>query len=101
MTSIMAAKRINLIGALFLCALSPLFAAENHWTGAGANSCWTNQANWSLGIVPDLTQDVVIDQTGTTPIILNVPAEILGFRLGTTGTARLSEAHGSPGQRGL
>jgi hypothetical protein len=91
MARIMEAKRIQLIGALFLCALSPLFAAENHWTGADANSYSTNKANWSLGTVPDLTQDVSIDQTGANPVIFITNATAKNFSHHRFYRARIEE----------
>jgi hypothetical protein len=87
--------RMVLISGVVLCVLSPLFAAENHWTGAGGDAYWTNAANWSLGIVPDLSQDVFIDEIGTNAVILNASAEIGNFNLGTIGPARLDIVGGS------
>lgn len=64
---------------VFVAGLLP--AAENHWTGAGNDSLWTNPANWSLGILPDASQDVFIERMRTN-VILNGSAEAGSLSLG-------------------
>src|SRR5437660_11568748 len=72
-----------LFWCFFLCAVHPASGSENHWTAAGGDNLWTNAANWSLGIVPDASQDVVIAPIGTDPVMLNGAAEVASCTLGS------------------
>src|SRR5690606_1502173 len=51
---------------LFICLLLGMFSAsgQNIWEG-DVNNLWSNSANWSLGVVPNSTHDVIIP-TGST-----------------------------------
>ena len=43
-------KSISTVLALAACALSLAANAERHWTGGGATTDWTDNANWGAGI---------------------------------------------------
>jgi hypothetical protein len=87
--------RIGFIGALVLSQVVSLSATENRWTGAGGNWMWTNAANWSLGIPPQVGHAVVIAETGTNVVVLNAPAQITSLELGgSVGAANLSITSG-------
>lgn len=43
--------------------------ATVNWSGATAE--WRNQANWAEGLIPDAAHNVVIPNTGTSPLIVN------------------------------
>ena len=73
----------------------PARAVENHWTGTAGDNRWTNAANWSLGIVPDSTQNVFVEQTGTNAVILDVSVTVASLSLGDpAGPATLNIAGG-------
>ena len=66
-------------------------AVENHWTGTAGDNLWTDAANWSLGVVPDYSQDVFVEQTGTNAVVLDVSATVASLSLGSpTGPATLN-----------
>jgi len=69
---------------LFLALGGSAVAVQNNWTGAGGDMLWTNSANWSLGVLPDSTQDVFIGDTDTNAVILNAAAQAGTFSLGST-----------------
>jgi len=48
---------------LFLVAIAPVLADTNSWTKPD-NGFWEEQAYWSLGMLPDATQDVLFDNAG-------------------------------------
>src|SRR5262245_2142011 len=74
----------------------PLPAAENHWTGAAADNLWMTPTNWSLGIVPDASHDVFIEQTSTNGVLLNDMVSVASFTLGgTSGPAILNITNGA------
>ena len=82
---------------LLLCLQlpGPARAAENHWMGTAGDNRWTNAANWSLGIVPDYTQDVFVEQTGTNAVVLDVSVAVASLSLGDpAGPATLNIAGG-------
>ena len=54
-----AALRSHIIGILIF-ASSLAYPAANIWTGGGGNSSWSNINNWSLGRVPNATDDATI-----------------------------------------
>jgi hypothetical protein len=57
---------------------------------------WTNAANWSLGVQPNSSHDVVIRQTGANTVILNAAVEVASLDLGQPGgQARLSITNGA------
>jgi hypothetical protein len=88
---------------LVACALLPWFigqnvliAADNHWTGLGSDSTWTNAANWSLGTAPATNDNVFIEQTETNPVVLSSSAEVASLTLGSSnGVAALDMANGA------
>ena len=69
---------------LFLVLSFSAGAVQNTWTGAGGNMLWTNAANWSLGVLPDSTQDIFIGDTATNAVILDAPAQAANLSLGST-----------------
>src|ERR1700733_12807791 len=75
---------------LCLAVISPALAVQNNWTGGGGDMLWTNAANWSLGVLPDSTQDVFINNTGTNPVVLNAYAEAANFSLGSNAVLNLA-----------
>jgi len=78
--------------ALWFClaAISPALAVQNNWTGAGGDMLWTNSANWSLGVPPDSTQDVLIDNTGTNAVVLDASAQAGSLMIGSNGELNLT-----------
>ena len=89
---------MNRIRALFFCRgvrilvlllglqlLGSVQAAENHWTGTVGDHLWRSAANWSLGVVPDYSQDVFVAQTGTNAVILDVSATVGSLIIGNAG----------------
>ncbi|MGM0745523.1 MAG: BspA family leucine-rich repeat surface protein [Bacteroidota bacterium] len=59
-------KTYNIVRVLFFLVLSVFFgssalAQDVSWTGAGDGTSWEDPNNWSLGIVPGSTSNVVID----------------------------------------
>jgi hypothetical protein len=86
----------KLLCLTFVCWASLLSAQENRWTGTGGDNSWTNAANWSLGAVPDWSQDVVIEQTDTNGVVLDASAQTAAFTLGgASGSAILNIVGGS------
>jgi hypothetical protein len=73
-------RALSFLPALLL--LGSLHAAENYWTGTAGDNMWTNAANWSLGVAPDMTQDVFVEQTGANPVVLNSAVEVASINLG-------------------
>jgi hypothetical protein len=63
-------------------------ATDNYWTGGGGDNLWTNGANWSLGL-PNSTQNVFIEDTGTNAVVLNANATVAGLNLGGTQTVAM------------
>jgi len=71
------------------------FALQNQWTGAAGDNSWFNSTNWSLGVLPDATQDVLIEQTGTNSVFVGNLAEVNSLTLGgAIGTASLYITNG-------
>ena len=73
--------RITLVG-LVLMGATRLPASQNVWTGAAGDNLWTNGANWTLAALPEITQDVVIQDTGGNAVVLNAPVEVGSLILG-------------------
>jgi hypothetical protein len=87
--------KVLLIALISCSSALASFGLENHWTGAGGDMYWTNSANWSLG-VPDSTQNVVIGNTATNPVVLDTAGMAGSFSLGATqGMAVLNIDGGS------
>jgi hypothetical protein len=76
----------QIIAASLLVFCGKIVAAENHWTGGAHNNFWTNAGNWSLGILPNATQDVFIDVGTTNNVMLDDYAEAATFHLDATLT---------------
>jgi len=74
------------LAALLACLIfgfaSPATAVENHWTGSGNDSLWSDPANWSLGRLPLPGDAVYIDLDGIYSVILDTNTEVLSFALG-------------------
>jgi hypothetical protein len=81
---------------LLVSSATAVLGDDNHWTGAGGDMFWTNSANWSLGVLPDSSQNVFIGNTDTNPVVLNTAATVGNFSLGgTNGMAILNVDGGS------
>jgi len=64
----------------------------NYWTGAAGDNLWTSAGNWSLGALPDSSQAVAIENSGTNSVILDSPEWIWGLSLGGSATLSISGA---------
>jgi hypothetical protein len=62
-------------------SISTTFGLDNHWFKGGGDMYWTNTANWSLGVLPDSTQDVFLEDLGTNAVVLNGAATVRSFKL--------------------
>ncbi len=81
--------RVGLLS--IVCGTFSAAGIQNLWTGAAGDNLWSNPTNWSLGTLPNSTQDVVIGQTGTNIVLLSTSAAVAGFQLGSTqGVAALT-----------
>ena len=70
-------------GAMLLLAVGQAGAiTTNYWTGAAGDNLWTSAGNWSLGALPDSSQAVAIENSGTNSVILDSPEWIWGLSLG-------------------
>jgi hypothetical protein len=54
---------------LFLVAMAPAFADTNSWTKPG-NGFWEEQTYWSLGVLPDPTQQILFDNAGLKALVI-------------------------------
>src|SRR6185295_6590955 len=54
---------------LFLVAIAPALADTNSWTKPD-NGFWEEQAYWSLGVLPDATQDVLFNNAGSKALVI-------------------------------
>ncbi|RZM12836.1 MAG: hypothetical protein EOO88_45080 [Pedobacter sp.] len=58
---------------------STIAYAQVTWTGGGGNSDWHTGANWSSGLVPDASTDVLLNNstvTGSYPVQVNSTAAV-------------------------
>jgi hypothetical protein len=62
-------KLTYLIVLLFFCLSINLLAKQNVWNGTVSNRNWNDPNNWSLGRVPDKTDDVIIYQGNHPPVV--------------------------------
>src|SRR5690348_4877898 len=64
------------------------------WTGAGANSLWTNPTNWDRLAVPGLNDDVIVTNTAGKHIVLNVDTTISSLTVGGGSTTAVLDLVG-------
>ena len=69
---------------LLLLALAafalPVGAASITWSGAGANTNWSNSANWQGGVVPGASDRAVFNGTSPSGLVnVDVPVTVIGF----------------------
>ncbi len=71
-------------------------AVTASWTGLGGDSSWSTAANWSTGIVPNLSStDVVIGDAAPSTISLNSASNVLLKSLTITKSSDLTIAKGT------
>src|SRR4051812_6287177 len=70
---------------VFIC-VSAHAGVITRWVGFGANSLWTNPTNWDALKVPDANSDVVITNTGTAHVVLNVDTTVASVTVGGGST---------------
>jgi hypothetical protein len=66
-----------------------LQAAENHWTGAAGDNLWITPMNWSLGVIPDSSQDVFIEETATNGVLFDDSAAVASLTVGGTSNSAI------------
>jgi hypothetical protein len=47
----------------FLTLYDPLWGATRNWTGMGGDGLWSNPANWDNGQLPQITDDILLDNS--------------------------------------
>lgn len=84
--------RILFISALWIL-VSSFASAQVTWTGGGDGTSWNDAANWSSGLIPAVTDDVILDNTAIlTSYDVNLPT---GSTTVTVNSIEISPATGN------
>jgi hypothetical protein len=81
------AQNAVLAAALLALSAAPALAADNYWSNANGTNRWAEAGNWSLGRVPNSTDNVIVAWgPNTTSVIIDAFAVCGSFTNGNNQT---------------